>query len=75
MMPNDGKGGRDLAPEERADEHEKFSHETIGAGEAERGQGENHQQGGIQRHRPGQSDIVGNQTAVGPLVDDPNAEE
>ena len=46
-----GKGSRDLAPEERADEHEKFSDKTIGAGEAERGQGENHQQRGIQRHR------------------------
>ena len=41
------KGRRDLAPEERPDEHQELADKAIGAGKAERGQGKNHQERGI----------------------------
>ena len=70
-----GKGGRDLAPEERADKHEKFPDKTIGAGESRARTGRKSPTGWHTRHRRGQSDIVGDQPAVGALIDHPDAEE
>ena len=68
-------GGRDFAPQHGADQDQKFSDETVRAGEPQGGERDDHEDRGIARHRPGQPAVIDDQTTVGPFINGPDAQK